>query len=98
MNSETTVSEQKTPAVRSVVPSQILGPEESESMSSIESCVKQLGGLMSSAADSLKKDHPPSLTPQLISSASRCAGEISKLLRLKLEYIKYSRRTSNLPK
>lgn len=87
-NSEVEQSEPNalTHVARSVEASQILGRDESDSMSLIESSVRSLQGLMKSAEEQIRQmGKPGHLTPSLINSAANCADKIQKLLKLKLE-------------
>lgn len=79
-----------TQEARSVEPSQILGRVESESMNSIDSCVKSLSELMTSAKETIDElENPSHMTPMLINSAAGCAAQIQKLLRLKLDIVRH---------
>lgn len=86
MISETSEAKMRDLTVPSVEPSQILGPEESQSMSLIDKSTNVLLGLM----NSVERDSGQSkvLNPSLINGAANCAAQIQKLLRLKMEIVK----------
>lgn len=69
---------------------QIIGQEESESMNSIDACVKSLSELMQSARKNLDKSEAKNAA-SIINASANCAGQIQKLLKLKIEVAKERR-------
>lgn len=80
---------EKTQPQDSLTPFEILEQDRLQSMSLISRSINQLSALMSSVRD--ETEQTKRIDHNLINSAANCAGQIQKLLRLKIDFHKMNR-------